>query len=341
METKETPEARAVENGANPFDTLWNMATGYCVSRCLHTVADLGIADALDDSPRTADDLADSVGADADALSRILRLLASHGVFEVRGGMFGHSEASRMLREDHPRSMRDHARMWGMPVFWRSFDAMGHSARTGLPAMPEVFPEGLWARFAEHPEEARVFNGAMVAKARGAIMGILASYDFSNFHTIGDIGGGSGHLLRAVLDAAPEARGVLFDLPHVIEEASVASERLSLRAGDFFRDELPECDAYLLMEIIHDWDDEKSVAILRAVRKAAPAGAKVLLVESIVPDDSGPDRSKTLDIVMLTLLGGKQRTQKEYEELLEKSGFAFRREIDTGAGVSILEAEAV
>lgn len=341
METKETPAARGVVE-ANPFDTLWNMATGYCLSRCLHTVADLGVADALDETPKTAVELASSVGANPDALSRILRLLASHGVFEVRGDRFGHSPASRMLRDDHPRSMRAFSRMFGLPVFWRTFEAMEHSARSGLPAMPEVFPEGLWARFAEHPEEARVFNGAMVAKARGAISGILASYDFSDFAMIGDIGGGSGHLLRAVLDdGAPDARGVLFDLPHVIDEASVASERLSLMAGDFFRDELPECDAYLLMEIVHDWDDEKSVAILEAVRRAAEKGAKVLVIESIVPEDLGPDHSKTLDIVMLTLLGGKQRTREEYEGLLEKSGFAFRREIDTGAGVSILEAEAV
>ncbi|MEJ7820342.1 MAG: methyltransferase [Rubrobacteraceae bacterium] len=325
----------------NPFDTLWQMATGYCLSRCLHVVADLGVADVLDETPKTSADLASSVGADPDALGRILRLLASHGVFEVRGDGFVHSPASRMLRGDHPRSMRDHARMWGLPVFWRTFEAMEHSARTGLPAMPTVFPEGLWARLAGHPEEARVFNGAMVAKARGAISGILASYDFSGFGRVGDIGGGSGHLLRAVLDDAPNARGVLFDLPHVIEEASVASERLTLQTGDFFRDELPECDAYLLMEVIHDWGDEESVAILQAVRRAAPAGAKLLVLESIVPEDPGPDRSKTLDIVMLTLLGGRQRTRQEYEEILAQSGFLLQREIDTHAGISILEAEAV
>lgn len=339
METREISEERIVE--ASPFDTLWHMATGYCLSRCLHVVADLGVADALDEAPKTSAELAESVGADPDALSRMLRLLASHGVFEVHDDMFGHSPASRMLRMDHPRSMRDHARMWGLSVFWESFGAMEHSARTGLPAMPEVFPEGLWARFAARPEESRVFNGAMVAKARSVISGVLASYDFSDFRMVGDIGGGSGHLARAVLDAAPDARGVLFDLPHVIEEAGVASERLELQAGDFFRDELPECDAYLLMEVIHDWGDEESVAILRAVRRAAVAGAKLLVFESIVPDDPGPDRAKTLDIVMLTLLGGKQRTREEYRELLERSGFALRREIGTGAGISILEAEAV
>jgi hypothetical protein len=185
-----------------------------------------------------------------------------------------------------------------------------------------------------------VFNAAMGAKAQGAVAGILASYDFSGFGRIGDIGGGSGHLLRAVLDTEPAARGVLFDLPHVIEEAeSMASERLTLQAGDFFQDALPSCDAYLLMEIIHDWGDEESVAILQAIRRAAPAHAKLLVIETIVPDDPGPDWSKMLDIHMLTLLGGRQRNQQEYEALLTQSGFLFQREIDTGAGISILDTE--
>ncbi len=218
---------------------------------------------------------------------------------------------------------------------------MERSVRTGKPATPEVFPDGFWAYLAEHPEAGRVFNAAMRAKAHGAVAGILAAYDFSGFGSIGDIGGGNGHLLRATLDAAPTARGVLFELPHVIQEVTgIASERLALQAGDFFRDALPSCDAYLLMEIIHDWGDDESAAILRAVRQAAAPGATVLVIEAIVPDDPGPDWSKMLDIHMLTLLGGRQRTQQEYEALLARSGFRFRREIDTGAGVSILDAEA-
>jgi O-methyltransferase len=146
--------------------------------------------------------------------------------------------------------------------------------------------------------------------------------------------------LRAVVDAESGAEGVLFDLPHVIEGAAgVASERLTLRAGDFFRDALPSCDAYLLMEVIHDWGDEESVAILQAIRRAAPAHAKVLLIETLVPEDSGPDWSKMLDIHMLALLGGRQRARPEYDALLARSGFVLEREIDTRAGISILEAE--
>ena len=327
---------------SNSFDTLQQMAAGYCLPRCLHMAANLGVADALDETPRTVADLAASVGAHPNALSRVLRLLAAHGVFQMQGDdKFSHSSASQLLRTDHPQSMRAFVQMFGLPILWSSFGAMDHSVRTGLPAASKVSPEGFWAYFAQHPEEGRVFNAAMVAKAHGAVDGILASYDFSGFGRIGDIGGGNGHLLRAIIDAEPGAEGVLFDLPHVIEEvAGVASERLTLQGGDFFRDDLPSCDAYVLMEIIHDWGDEESVAILRAIRRAAPAHAKLLVIETIVPDEPGPDWSKMLDIVMLTLLGGRQRTQQEYTELLAQPGFVLQREIDTRAGIAILEAEA-
>lgn len=326
---------------ANPFATVIQTAGGYCLARSLHVVADLGVADALDETPRTAAELAAAVGAHPDSLGRVLRLLAAYGVFEMQDDEVRHSPASRLLRSDHPRSMRAFAQMFGLPVFWATFEAMEHSVRTGKPATTEAFPGGFWAYLTEHPEAARVFNAAMRGKAHGAVAGILATYDFSGFSVIGDIGGGNGHLLRAILDAVPTARGVLFDLPHVVEEAAgIASERLTLQAGDFFRDALPGCDAYLLMEVIHDWGDDESAAILRAVRQAAAARSTVLVIEAIVPDDPGPDWSKMLDIHMLTLLGGRQRTEQEYAALLTRSGFRFLREIDTGAGVSILEAEA-
>ncbi len=312
----------------NPFATIQQIAGGYCLPRCLHVVADLGVADALDEMPRTAADLAAAVGANPDALARVLRLLAAYGVFEMRGGMIHHSSASRLLRDDHPQSMRAFARMFGLPLNWAIFGQMGYAVRTGLPAVTEVHPDGFWAYLTHHPEEGRVFNAA-----------IVATYDFSKYGSVSDIGGGRGHLLHAVLDAVPTARGVLFDLPHVIEEAAdIASDRLTLQAGDFFHDTLPHCDAYLLMEIIHDWGDDESVAILRAVRAAAPPHATVLLIETLVPDDPEPDWSKMLDIHMLTLLGGRQRTRQEYAALLDQAGFRFQREIDTGAGISLVEA---
>jgi hypothetical protein len=323
----------------DPVSTVLQMAGGHCLPRCLHVIADLGVADALDETPRTAAQLAASVGAQPDALGRVLRLLAAHGVFECRGDGFQHSPASRLLRTDHPQSLRPLARMFGLSINWASWEALRHTLQTGLPAADKVVPGGFWAYFAEHPEDNSIFNAAMAAKAHGQVAGVVAAYDFSGFHRIGDIGGGRGHLLRAVLDSAPGATGVLFDLPNVIREASgVVSSRLDLQAGDFFNDPLPSCDAYLVMEVIHDWGDAEAVAILGAIRRQAPPDAKLLLIEQIVPNEPGPHWTKTLDIHMLALLGGRQRTRQEYDALCGEAGFSFQRQIDTGAGISILEA---
>lgn len=325
----------------NPFDTLQQVAGGYCVARCLHVVADLGVADALNTAPRDARELAADVGADPDALFRILRLLAAHGIFAADGDRFSHSPASSLLRSDHPQSMRAFARMIGLPVNWAIFGDIGYAATTGRPSTEAVVPDGYWHHLETHPEDARVFNGAMEAKAHGQIAGILAHYDFTGFGSIADIGGGRGQLLRAILAASAGTRGVLFDLPPVIAQVGDdIPDRMTLQPGDFFRDELPRCDAYLAMDIIHDWDDAKALAILSAIRRAAPASATLLLLETMISDAAGPDWAKMLDIHMLVLLGGRQRTRDQYISLLTAAGFAFSREIDTHAGISIVEARA-
>lgn len=324
-----------------PFETLIQIAGGHSISRCLHVVADLGVADALDETPLTARELAEATGTNAGALGRVLRLLSAYGIFEARADKFAHTPASRLLRSDHPQSMRSFVRMIGLPVCWASYGALEHSLRTGLPASGKVAPGGLWNYFAENPEAGRIFNEAMTAKAQGEIAGVVRAYDFSGFGLIGDIGGGRGHLLQAVLAAAPKAKGVLFDLPHVIEQSSgAASERLRLQAGDFFKDDLPPCDVYLMMDIIHDWNDEDSDRILKNLRRAAPARAKLLLIEAIIPDDPSPSLAKMLDIHMLTLPGGRQRTRQEYAEMLAHVAFHFEREINIG-NFSILEAAAI
>ena len=325
----------------NPFESLRQIYSGYAASRALHVIADLGVADALDESPRSATELAKSVGADPEALGRVLRLLSSYGVFEAVGDGYRHSPASRFLRSDHPGSARPIARMFGLPMNWSAYEEMGHTLRTGRPATEKTMPEGFWKHFSANPEESALFNEAMAAKARAQIPAVVAAYDFSRFKRIGDIGGGRGHLLQAVLQAAPKSKGILFDLPHVVADAaSAASDRLTLQSGDFFKDPLPECDAYIVMEVIHDWADRESEAILKAIRRAAPAGATLLLIEEIVPDDPGPHWSKVLDVHMLTLLGGKQRTYREYESLLRASGFTAKREIGTPFGISLVEANA-
>jgi hypothetical protein len=323
----------------NPFFTVIEMAAGYCLSRSLHTVAEFGIADALKEEPQTVADLATACGVNADALGRMLRLLSAYGVFRSEGDRFAHSPASELLRTDHPQSMRNLVRMFGFDMNWEIFGEMEHTLKTGRPAGEKVLPKGFWGYFAEHPEENSIFNAAMAGKAHAQVAAIISAYDFSQFKVIGDMGGGRGHLLHAILEAVPAAKGVLFDLPHVIQEvATIGSDRLKLQGGDFFKDRLPECDAYTMMEVIHDWNDEDSIRIFKAIRRSAPSHAKLLLIEQIVPTDPGPSWSKMLDIHMLTLLGGKQRTVREYESLLQRSGFSLQRQIDTPADISILEA---
>lgn len=328
-------------NEGNPILALQMIAGGYGLPRCLHVVAELGVADALDETPRSASELAQAVGADARSLQRVLRLLCAHGVFAADGDAIVHTPVSRLLRSDHPQSMRAFARMLGLDINWRSFELLEQSVRTGNTAVDSVTPDGYWTYLSRHPDAAAIFNAAMVGKTHAQIAGIMASYSFTGFDTIGDIGGGSGHLLRAVLEAAPGAKGVLFDLPHVIEEdAALASDRITLQAGDFFKDDVPACDLYLLMEIVHDWPDKEATAILGAIRRAAPEGARLLVIEEMLSGDPGPEWAKVLDILMLGLLGGRQRSAAGHQALFEAAGFAFTREIPTGAGASILEAVA-
>jgi hypothetical protein len=328
----------------NPADAVLRISMSHGLPRCLHAVAELGVADALGDSPRTAEELARDTGTHAGALARTLRVLASEGIFEARDGAWGHSPASRLLRSDHPQSMRSFVRMIGFPVYWRGFEYFADALRTGESIQEKVVAGGFWKYLVDNPEEARLFDEAMMGKAAGQIAGILKSYDFSAFGTIADIGGGRGHLLEAVLQAAPRARGVLFDQPHVTAAAQTAgmeSDRLRVHPGNFFTDALPAADCYLIMQVIHDWNDQDAARILADIRRAATPGAKLLLIECIVPDDSTPSWTRLLDLQMLTLLSGKERTKKEYSEMLRTAGFRLDRVIDVGMSTAILESVAV
>jgi hypothetical protein len=236
--------------------------------------------------------------------------------------------------------MRPIALMTGLPAWWGSVTELEHSIRTGSPAVETLEPKGLWAYFDARPEEAAVFGRAMTAKAAAQIPAILDAYDFSRFGVIADIGGGRGHLLRAVLDAAPGAEGVLFDLPEVIDAFDLDAQRISLQPGDFFSDRLPSADAYLLMEVLHDWPDEDCVAILSAIRRAAPPGACVLVIESVIEDLQDP-RPPILDVLMLAITGGRERTPDELDELFARAGFRKRAVTDTRVAVRVVEAVAV
>lgn len=327
--------------GQNPFAVIQELSAGYFASRCLHVVAELGVADAVGDNGASLDGLSEAIGADPDALGRILRLLQTHGVFQLDGGRVTQTPASLLLRSDHVPSLRDFTRMFGLTLNWRSAELLLGSVKTGEAATPQAFEGGFWARLEQHPDEARIFDAAMTAKALGQVGAIIAAYDFCGHAHIVDVGGGHGHLIRAILRACPEATGVLFDLPHVVEAARSGGDeggRLTFRGGNFFQDKLPEADAYILMEVIHDWADGPAGEILAAVRASAPEGAKLLLIETEVPEGPEPDWSKTLDIVMLTLFAARQRTAEQYRALLAAHGFNIQRAIDTGAGISVFEA---
>lgn len=322
-----------------PAQALWGTINSNVLARCVQVIAEYGVADALAERPMTAADLAAATGTNADALTRMLRLLTAHEIFAQEGDAYRHTPMSELLRTDHPQSMRSFARMMNLPVFLQSFAGLTQAARTGRPVMDFA---GFMEHFAAHPEESRIFNQAMADKSGGLIPAVLDAYAFGAFPVIADIGGGRGHLLRGVLERTPAASGILFDLPHVIREAAAhESARLRLQPGDFFADALPTADAYLLMEVLHDWNDEDSAKILAGIRRAAPAHARLLIVEAIVSEAPGPDFSKVLDVIMLAVTGGRERTPSEYEALLSRASFSFQRVIPTPSQYSIIEAAAM
>jgi C-methyltransferase len=322
----------------HPAELVADLAKGHIPARCLHVIADAGVADAVGPDGATPAAIAATTGLSADAVDRMLRLLAAHGIFEHGpGGTYRHNAASELLRSEHPRSLRSYVRMTGMPSFWDRYTELHAAARAGQ--RPHTMAS-LVEYFASHPEESAIFNAAMVSKSRTVLPAVAEAYDFSAIATIADIGGGRGHLLKLVLDRAPHARGVLFDLPHVVAEAEPAP-RLTVKPGSFFVDELPRADAYLLMDLLHDWDDADAARILQAVRRAAPSGAKLLIVETLVAEAPGPHFGKTLDIIMLAVTGGRERTRTQHGALLSAAGFDLIRVLPTASQYSIVEAAAV
>jgi O-methyltransferase domain len=339
--TSTTPSSISTRFVPPPHESLWALTTAFVPCSCLHVVAELGVADYIADDPVAVEELAASCGADPIALDRILRLLETHGIFRrLPHGSYCHTDASRLLRSDHPKSMRAFTRFMGLPVMWNVFSNLDHSARTGRPAIELIEPTGFMRYLGEHPDDAVVFNHAMTAKAAADIAAIVDAHEFSAYGRIADIGGGRGHLLHAVLDAVPETDGVLFDLPEVIATLEMEHPRLQTAAGDFFAVPLPAADAYVLMEILHGWSDEDCIRILTAVRRAANPDAKVLIIESILAEDRHDPRGHTLDVIMLAVPGGRERTPTELARLLEASGFRYAGVTDTSGSMRIVEAAA-
>jgi SAM-dependent methyltransferase len=321
------------------------MILGCLVSQAVCVAAKLGVADLLASGPTSASELAEATGTHPRSLYRILRTLASYGVFrELADGRFELTPLAEDLRSDAPGSLRDAAIFMGEEWHWRVWGHTLHSVRTGDPAWERAHGSEIFPWFAAHPEESRVFDRAMTSFSTLATAAVVEAYDFSGFDTLVDVAGGHGLLLSAILSANPQLRGVLFDQPHVIEDARafVASkglqERYELAGGDFFESVPAGADAYILKHIIHDWDDGRAVSILKNIARAMREDGRVLLVEMVLPPANVPHLGKVLDIEMLTSPGGLERTEEEYGELFDRAGLRLARVVPTRSPYSIVEA---
>lgn len=325
-----------------PQAVLMQMTFGFVASQAISVAAKLFIADHLKDGAKTVAELAELTETNEPSLYRLMRALSSVGVFQKNNDeTFSNTVLSEFLRSDNPESIRAAAHMMCDREHWNSHGNMLQSVKTGEIAFEYTFGMPIFPYYAQNPASAAIFDDAMTSFSTVISKAVIETYDFSCFETIADIGGGHGLLLESVLESAPEAKGILFDQPQVIEGANV-SEKIEKLSGDFFAEIPVEADAYLMKFIIHDWNDEQSETILKNLAKSAKSGAKLLLVETVVEEnDNAPSMSKLMDLNMLVMTGGKERTAEEYAELFEKTGFKLTNIIATPSPVQIVEAVRV
>lgn len=329
-----------------PVETMHELILGAWMSQAITAAADLRVADALTAGPLPVEELADTVGANPDALRRLLRALMSRDIFAQRDdGRYELTPLADLLRSDTPVSMAAMARFVGSPQHREHWSLLTESIKTGTAAVEKLRGKNMFDYMDDDTQFGQIFNDAMTGLSSAAIGPVVAAYDFTPYHTIVDVAGGHGRLLAAVLASAPDAHGVLYDLPNIVagampllRDAGVA-ERVRLADGSFFDGVPSGGDAYVLKHVIHDWDDKPSLQILRNVRSAAAAGAALLLVEAIIPEDNSASIATLTDMEML-VIGGRERTATEYRRLLERAGFQMTRVVDTASRFSIIEAHA-
>lgn len=330
--------------GQAAAEAFFQMATGHWVAKAIYVAARLGVADLVADGPKTADELAEATAAHAPTLRRLMRALAGVGVFtEDESGRYGASPMTQFIRRG-AGSMRGMVLHLGETASWLAWDELLGSVRTGEQGFKRAHGVEVFPYYAAHPESNEPFNEAMVELSNVVAAAVTEAYDFSRFRKIIDVGGGHGGLLTAILRATPDARGLVFDQPEIVAGARERvgreglSDRCETEGGDFF-EAVPEGgDAYVMKWIIHDWDDERALTILRNVRRAVPDSARLLLCEQVVPEGGGPSPAKMMDLQMLVMTGGRERTETEYRELLKKAGFELTRVVATKSLVSVVEA---
>jgi O-methyltransferase len=328
-------------------ERVLQLGTGFIFTAALQPVVRLRIPDALADGPRPISELAAEVRVNADALYRVLRLLASVGaVQELPGKVFAPTAISEMLRSDVPGSMRDMVLWMSNPFHFKVWGELGYSVETGKPAVEHVYGKPAFDAIFGDPEIACDFNDAMSCFSRMIAPALLEAYDFSGVGTMVDIAGGHGAVLCEVLSRYPKMHGILFDMPNVIQEANCHICNLKMDArcqtisGDFFEQIPAGGDAYYMQHIIHDWDDEPALKILGNCRRAMEGSADgvLLIVDGVVPQNSEPHMSKLLDLEMLLMPGGRERTEPEWHELMSTGGFEITRIVPMKAAESVIEA---
>ena len=324
---------------------IFQLGTGYIASSALYIAVKLRIADKLANGPRTAAALASESGVQEDALYRVLRALASLGVFEETAARtFALTPAAELLRRDRPGSIYPMALWLADPFHFRVYAELMHSVETGQPAADKVVGKPVFEHFADEPELSAVFNDAMTSFSGAVAPAALKAYDFSGINTLVDVAGGHGEVLMTILRAHPQMRGVLFDIEHVIAgakpriAASGMSERIRTESGDFFK-AVPAGDGYIMKHIIHDWDDARSVAILKNIRSAmASRDGRLILLDTVLQPGNQPDLGKLIDLEMLLLPGGRERTGEEFRALFAQAGFALTKIVPTESPLAVIEA---
>ncbi|GLZ36629.1 methyltransferase [Actinokineospora sp. NBRC 105648] len=304
---------------------LMLLANGQRFTAVVHTLAELGVADVLAGGPLPVSEIADKVGCDPTQLHRVLRFAALLGLFrEVSPEVFSLTELAEGLREDVQDSVRDAILLDGSERFNRAFTALTHSVRTGKPAFDHVHGLSFWDYLASDTTAGRIFDAAMTGISRRLGTRYLERHDFGQPHRIADIGGGRGYFLASLLERYPEAQGVLFDRPSVVAGASLrdVGDRAKIVGGDFFTDPLPTgCDTYILKMVLHDWTDEAAGQLLQRLRKVVTHGARLLILEQVVLPMNSWDPAKLLDLDMMVIMGGRERSLNEWQRLLEGAGF--------------------
>lgn len=324
------------------------LMTGYSVTIAISAIAELKVADHLADGPKTASELARMSGANEGFLRRALRYLASEGVFEERpGDAFALTERSHWLRSDVPGSLRPRAMFTGSAMSWTAWGDFLRCLKTGTSAFQVAFGEDIFDYLRHQPDAAATFNAFMAGQTAASVDAVLAAYDFAGARELVDVGGGRGALVAGVLRANRAMRGILFDMPEVVataqpllDQAGVA-DRCKPVGGDFFESIPAGADLYVLKFILHDWSDEQCARILRNCRQVIAGGGRLLIVEHVVPEDSGPHVAKFMDINMMVMTSGRERTRREFEQLLSSAGLQLTQVAPTSIGFSVLECSAV